>query len=107
MLHRARRCKTSDNRTAASHCDTCAGDVAAPADASRTYTGKLGRQPWPGGNPTGVSGPKFETFSPGMVEGTKGVQIGPGATLFTPDTSLAEHLGQVGREVAMAALVTA
>jgi len=29
------------------------------------------------------SSPKFATFSSGMVAGIKGVQIGPGATLFT------------------------
>src|SRR5215213_7293059 len=37
---------------------------------------------WPA-RPRGVSWPKLFTFSSGMVEGIKGVQIGPGATALT------------------------
>jgi hypothetical protein len=37
---------------------------------------------WPA-RPSGVSLPKLFTLPDGMVEGIKGVQIGPGATAFT------------------------
>ena len=37
---------------------------------------------WPG-RPAGVCSPKPSTWSGGIVDGMSGVQIGPGATLFT------------------------
>src|SRR6185437_15648139 len=60
---------------------------------------------WPG-RPTGVCSPKPSTWSGGIVEGMSGVQIGPGATLFTRIPREASRLPRDALKLAIPALVT-
>jgi hypothetical protein len=55
----------------------------------------------------GCVSPKFATFSSGMVAGISGVQIGPGATLFTRIPFSPNSCAKLAEKFAMAALVAA
>lgn len=61
---------------------------------------------WPG-RPNGVSLPKASTFPGGMVEGMSGVQIGPGATLFTRMPRSPSSCARPALKLATAPLVVA
>ena len=55
----------------------------------------------------GVSSPKLATFSSGMVAGISGVQIGPGATLFTRMPFSPNSWTRLADKLAIAVLVAA
>ena len=60
---------------------------------------------WPG-RPRGVLWPKLSTFSAGIVDGMRGVQIGPGATLLNLMPRSPRSCAAAAAKLAMAALVT-
>src|SRR3954454_4718309 len=61
---------------------------------------------WPA-RPGGAVWPKLFTFSSGMVEGINGVQIGPGATLFTRMPFGPNSCARLAQKLATAAFVAA
>src|SRR6266496_5118761 len=57
--------------------------------------------------PSGTFLPKFSTLSSGIVDGMSGVQIGPGATLFTRMPFPPKSCARLAAKFAMAAFVAA
>src|SRR5690242_10198530 len=57
--------------------------------------------------PSGTLSPKLFTFSGGIVDGISGVQMGPGATLFTRIPLSPNNCARLAEKFAIAALVAA